>query len=101
MTGVCVGLRPQNIAYRFEPAEGYFKATVYSYESIGNKSVIVAECGGYQVRMIAPNGLHVDIDQAVYVKPDVGHAMFFDGQSENFVGRYAEADYRALANEEA
>ena len=55
----------------------------------------------YQVRMIAPNGLHVDIDQAVYVKPDVGHAMFFDGQSENFVGRYAEADYRALANEEA
>ena len=96
-----MGLRPQNIAYRFEPAEGYFKATVYSYESIGNKSVIVAECGGYQVRMIAPNGLHVDIDQAVYVKPDVGHAMFFDGQSENFVGRYAEADYRALANEEA
>lgn len=49
----------------------------------------MAECGGYQVRMIAPNGLHVDIDQAVYVKPDVGHAMFFDGQSENFVGRYA------------
>ena len=96
-----MGLRPQNIAYRFEPAEGYFKATVYSYESIGNKSVIVAERGGYQVRMIAPNGLHVDIDQAVYVKPDVGHAMFFDGQSENFVGRYAEADYRALANEEA
>ena len=96
-----MGLRPQNIAYRFEPAEGYFKATVYSYESIGNKSVIVAECGGYQVRMIAPNSLHVDIDQAVYVKPDVGHAMFFDGQSENFVGRYAEADYRALANEEA
>ena len=48
-----MGLRPQNIAYRFEPAEGYFKATVYSYESIGNKSVIVAECGGYQVRMIA------------------------------------------------
>ena len=76
-----IGLRPQNVAYSFQPAEGYFEATVYSYESIGNKSVIVAECGGYQMRMIAPNGLHVDIDQVVYVKPDVGHAMFFDGQS--------------------
>ncbi len=60
------------------------------------------ECGGYQVRMIAPNGLHVDIDQAVYVTARRGprHVSLTD-RAENFVGRYAEADYRALANEEA
>lgn len=95
-----MGLRPQNIQYSFESKEGYFKAIVYSYESIGNKSVIVAECDGYQIRMIAPNGLHVDIDQEIYVRPDMGRAMFFDVNSEQFIGRYAEEEYRALAKEQ-
>ena len=63
-----IGIRPQNVKYSFEAKEGYFKATVYSYESIGNKSVIVAECGDYQLRMIAPNGLSVAIDSDVYIR---------------------------------
>ena len=57
---VDMGIRPQHLKYSFEPKEGYLKCSVYSYESIGNKSVIVAEYDGLQLRMIAPNGLTVN-----------------------------------------
>ena len=95
-----VALRPQNVKYSFEPRDGYFKTTVYSYESIGNKSVIVAECGDflhYQIRMIAPNGLNVAIDSEVYIKFEMDHAILFDEKTKDYIVRYDEANYIALA----
>lgn len=92
-----VGMRPQNVKYSFEPKEGYLKCTVYSYESIGNKSVIVAELGGQQLRMIAPNGLHVKIDQDVYVDMQLDHAMFFDAETKEYATRYNEAEIKSFA----
>ena len=95
-----VGIRPQNVKYSFEPKEGYFKASVYSYESIGNKSVIVADCGDVfhnQLRMIAPNGLNVAIDSDVYIHLQLDHAIFFDPESRKYIVRYDEAAYIALA----
>ena len=94
------GIRPQNVKYSFEPKEGYFRATVYSYESIGNKSVIVAECGDVlhsQLRMIAPNGLSVAIDSDVYVHLEMDHVIFFDPETKEYIVRYDEANYVALA----
>lgn len=96
---VDMGLRPQNVKYSFEPKEGYFKAVVYSYESIGNKSVITADCGEYQLRMIAPNGLKVDIDQDIYLWLELDHAMFFDAETKEYIVRYNEEALRALAAE--
>ncbi len=94
---VHIGIRPQNVKYSFEPQEGYFKTTVYSYESIGNKSVIVAECGDYQLRMIAPNGLKVEIDSDIYLRFEADHLIFFDRESKEYIVRYDEAAYVALA----
>lgn len=94
---VDVGMRPQNVTYSFEPKDGYMKCTVYSYESIGNKSVIVAELSGLQLRMIAPNGLKVKIDQDVYVDMQLDHAMFFDTETKNYLTRYNEATIKAFA----
>ena len=94
---VDVGMRPQNVKYSFEPKEGYLKCTVYSYESIGNKSVIVAELGGLQLRMIAPNGLNVKIDQDVYVDMQLDHAMFFNAETKEYLTRYNEAEIKAFA----
>lgn len=94
---VDIGMRPQNVIYSFEPKEGYLKCTVYSYESIGNKSVIVAELGGMQLRMIAPNGLSVKIDQDVYVDMQLDHAMFFNSGTKEYLTRYNEAEIKALA----
>ncbi len=100
LTDTDMGLRPQHVKYSFEPQEGYFKTTVYSYESIGNKSVIITDCGGYQLRMIAPNGLKVDIDQDIYIRMDISHAMFFNPQTKEYVSRYDEKEILQVAAEE-
>lgn len=94
---VDIGIRPQHIQYSFEKIEGYFKATVYSYESIGNKSVIIADCGDYQLRMIAPNGLRVQIDSDIYIHPEIGKSIVFDCESKNYIVRYDEDAVKALA----
>lgn len=95
-----LGIRPQNVRYSFEPKDDYTKCTVYSYESIGNKSVIVAEIGNLQLRMIAPNGLTVKIDQDIYVKLELDHAIFFNLETKEYVSRYNEAAVKALAAEQ-
>ena len=92
------GIRPQNVHYSFEPREGYFRATVYSYESIGNKSVIVAECGDFrQLRMIAPNGLKIAIDSDIYIRFDMDHILLFDIATKEYIVRYDEENFIALA----
>ena len=96
-TSVHLGLRPQNIHYHFEPTEGAIKGTVYSFETIGNKSVLIVEIGKKHLRMIAPNGLKVKLDQDVYVTFEINRAMFFDAESTNFIGRYDEKSVRELA----
>ena len=96
---VDVGVRPQHIKYSFEAKEGYIKCTVYSYESIGNKSVIVAEKDGMFLRMIAPNGLSIKIDQDVYVDMMIDQTMFFDAETKDYLTRYNEAAVKALVAE--
>lgn len=100
ITKADLGIRPQHIRYSFEPAEGYFRTTVYGYESIGNKSVISAECGDYQLRMIAPNGLKVDVDSEIYLKLELDHAIMFDADSKNYVIRYDEETIKSFAFKE-
>lgn len=95
-----LGIRPQHTKYSFEPKEGYFKASVYSYESIGNKSVISAECGDYQVRMIAPNGLRVEVDSDIYLKFELNRAVLFDADSKNYIIRYDEETIKSFALKE-
>lgn len=95
-----IGIRPQHIQYSFEKIEGYFKATVYSYESIGNKSVIIADCGDYQIRMIAPNGLRVQIDSDIYISPEVEKSIVFDSGSKKYIVRYDEETVKAFATKQ-
>ena len=77
------------------------KCSVYSYESIGNKAVIIADVeDGLQLRMIAPNGLTVKIDQDIYVDMKLDHAMFFDAETQEYLTRYREAAVKALAAEQ-
>ncbi len=94
---VDIGIRPQHVHYAFEKTEGYFKATVYSYESIGNKSVIIADCGDYQLRMIAPNGLRVQIDSDIYICPEFDKTILFDSESKDYIVRYDEEAVKAFA----
>ena len=100
LTDIEVGIRPQNVKYSFEPKDGYIKCSVYSYESIGNKSVIITECGALQLRMIAPNGLSVKIDQDIYVDLEMNRSMFFHAETKQYISRYNEAAVIALAAEQ-
>lgn len=95
-----LAIRPQNVKYSFEEKPGYMKFKVYSYESIGNKSVIEAYNGEIQFRMIAPNGLNVKIDQDIYLDLQLDHSMFFNAETTEFIGRYKEAEIRTLSAEQ-
>lgn len=95
-----LGIRPQNVKYSFDEKPGYMKFQVYSYESIGNKSVIEAYSKDVQFRMIAPNGLVVKIDQPIYLDLQLDHSMFFHAETTEFIGRYKEAEIRALSAEQ-
>ena len=53
-----------------------------------------------QLRMLAPNGLTVKIDQDVYVDLDLSHSLFFDSESKDFMARYNEAEIRRIAEPE-
>lgn len=99
IANVHVGMRPQHVKWSLEEKENYMKWTVYSYESIGNKSVIVAEKDGAILRMIAPNGLSIKIDQDVYVDMQIDQAMFFDAETKDYLTRYNEAAVKALVAE--
>ena len=96
-----MGIRPQNAHYHFEPTPGAIKGTVYAFETIGNKSVLTAQIGENHLRMIAPNGLPVKLDQDVYVTFDIDRAIFFDAKSTEYIGRFDEAAIRELAASQA
>ena len=50
-----------------------------------------------QLRMIAPNGLPVKLDQDVWVTFDIDRAIFFDAGSTEYIGRFDEAAILELA----
>lgn len=91
--------RPQDIVYSFEPKKGYVKGTVFSYESIGNKAVLMVKVGSSLLRMIAPNGLVVKLDSDVYIDFHISHIMFFEAETTEYICRYNEAGILALVEE--
>ncbi len=97
---VNIGIRPQNVQYSFTPVAGAAEGTLYSFDTIGNKSVLITQVGDAQVRAIAPNGLSVQLDQPVYLTFDLERAIFFDAESSEYIGRYDEADVLKLVDQQ-
>lgn len=88
---VDMAYRPGDLEYAFEPGEGFMKCSLYSYESMGNKSFITARAGDQEYRVITPNGLSVKLDQDVYIKLNADHSLYFDSETTEFIARYDEA----------
>jgi ABC-type sugar transport system ATPase subunit len=95
-----LGFRPNSIKYSFEKKDGFLPGTVYSFESIGNKAVLIAKIGEKYVRMIAPNDLKVKLDQVIYVELPIQKAIFFDAQTTEFIGTADEAAIHRLVQEQ-
>jgi len=96
-----VAFRPKDIIYSFEPVENYVEGTVFSYESIGNKAVLIVKVSDALLRMIAPNGLVVKLDSKVYIDFHISHIMFFKADTTEYICRYDEASILALIEEQA
>lgn len=59
--------------------------------------MIIADCGDYQLRMIAPNGLRVQIDSDIYICPEFDKTILFDSESKDYIVRYDEEAVKAFA----
>ncbi|HOL85134.1 ABC transporter ATP-binding protein [Thermoclostridium caenicola] len=95
-----LGFRPNNVKYTFQKQDGLLRGTVYSFESIGNKAVLIAKIGDQFLRMIAPNDLQVKLDQDVYVELPISKATFFNAQTTQFIGTSDEAAIYRLVQEQ-
>ena len=99
ITELHLGFRPQNLKYYFEEKEGCLHGTVYSFESIGNKAVLIAKAGDTLLRMIAPNDLKVKLDQDVFIELPIEKAIFFDARTSDYIGIFNEEAIRRLSQE--
>ncbi len=86
---VVIGIRGLNVDYSFtRENKEQIEGSVYSFEPIGNKTILIVKVGDELIRTIAPNDLQVDIDQHVFLTFDFENAMFFDADSEELLIRH-------------
>jgi ABC-type sugar transport system ATPase subunit len=72
-----VGIRGGNLAYKFEPTDGYLSGTVYNLEPIANKSILTVKIDQRTFQSVASNDLSVKLDSPVYMRPDPDNVLFF------------------------
>lgn len=89
-----IGLRGNDISFRFEPAPGWIAGTVYANEPIGNKVIMTVDVNGTRIRLVAPNDTRVALDQPVYLQFDMEQAIFFDAQAKTYITRSKEQRFK-------
>lgn len=94
-TKVYVGIRGINTKFSFEKlSEDYIEGIVYSYEPIGNKTILIIKVGNNLIRAIAPNDIEIEMDVSIYIYVDLKQALFFDTISEALLVRHDQQKYR-------
>jgi multiple sugar transport system ATP-binding protein len=66
----------------------YIKASVYSFEPIGNKTILIANVNDQLVKSIIPNDIKMEIDSEIYVRINMKNALFFRPRDGRFVARH-------------
>ena len=82
-----IGIRGGDIRFSFEPRDGWIAGTVYASEPIGNKVILTAEVGQTKIRVTAPNDTRADLDQPVFLQPDMRNAILFDAEKKTYLIR--------------
>ena len=96
--GIHIGARANAICYSFEKtSQDHIAGTVYSLEPIGNKSILIVNVNGQQIRTVASNDLEVEIDSEIFIKINLDKAMFFDKDSEQLVARHNQDQFTEVA----
>jgi multiple sugar transport system ATP-binding protein len=89
-----IGIRGNDITFGFkEVNEDYIQGTVYSFEPIGNKAILIVKIGDHFIRTIAPNDLRVALDTVVFIKINFSNAMYFDRNNGKFLVRHNQNEW--------
>ncbi|MDR2434554.1 MAG: ABC transporter ATP-binding protein [Treponema sp.] len=92
---VDVGVRGNDARFSLAPRDSsWIKGSIYAFEPIGNKVIMTVDVNGEKIRIAAPNSTSADLDQAVYIKFDMKHAIYFDSDSKVFITRSEIEKYR-------
>jgi multiple sugar transport system ATP-binding protein len=85
---VDIGIRGTNITYSIDHSdEQSFAGSVYSFEPIGNKTILMVKVNEQIIKIVAPNDFKVDLDAKINITFDLEHAMFFDIETKEFLVR--------------
>ena len=96
---VDIGLRGNDIRFAFErPGDDWFEGTVYANEPIGNKVIMTVDVGSCKLAITCPNDTAADLDQKVYIRPNMKNALYFHGETKEFITRNNNARYTGKKN---
>jgi multiple sugar transport system ATP-binding protein len=92
---VDVGMRGIDVNFSLTPQDtSWIQGTIYAFEPIGNKVIMTADVNGEKIRIAAPNSTSADLDDPVYLKFNMKHAIFFNGETKTFITRSEIEKYR-------
>ena len=83
-----IGIRGLDVEFSFkDEGEGWLAGTVYANEPIGNKVILTVAAGETHIRIAAPNDTRAHLDQKVYIRFNMANAIYFDGETKEFITR--------------
>lgn len=91
-----IGMRGNDMQFAFEkPGDEWMEGTVYANEPIGNKVIMTVLIADKKISLTCPNDTVAEMDQKVYVKFNMTNAIYFNGETEEFITRNNMSRYTA------
>jgi multiple sugar transport system ATP-binding protein len=88
---ITLGVRPENIDVSQVERAGWFNASVYVTEEMGNETFVFLTMGADKVIARAPADFRAEMESKVWVQIDMGKVMFFDPASGEVLLTAADA----------
>jgi multiple sugar transport system ATP-binding protein len=81
-----IGIRGNDIGISFEKSDkSGLHGTVYANEPIGNKVIMTVKMGETKIAITCPNNTVAQLDQDVYLYPHMENAIYFHGETGDFI----------------
>ena len=82
LRNVTMGIRAQHLeVWNTQPMKPCLKATVYVTEVIGRRAVLTCSIGGTLVQVLVDRRVHFNVDQTVWLVPDLNRIVLFECDS--------------------
>lgn len=95
-----IGVRGNDILYAFEkPDDEWIEGTVYANEPIGNKVIMTVAVNDIKIQITCPNDTAAQMDQKVFVRFNMKNAIYFHGETQEFIIRNQMSRYTGSRKE--